>query len=232
MNAAERLECAVAAICPDLQRRVVEVQAEPDERLLWRELSCCILSSQVPYSLSVAAANAVDKEGLLYTLSIDDVADKIAAILRTPLPVDGKHRTYRFHTSKAAQLAATRHSVTKAHGTLHALVDHFTDPFVARAWFVNNAPGAGPKQTSMFLRNSGLSYDLAVLDRHVLDYMSVVGLSCGKDKNVSDLKNYHALEERLRSYAVRFGIAVGLLDWAIWIVMRVFKSTPSEQVYA
>ncbi|NTI17050.1 DNA lyase [Agrobacterium rhizogenes] len=232
MTVAERLESAVAAICPDVQRRAALTQAEPDERLLWKELSCCILSSQVPYSLSVAAADAVDKEGLLYTLPVDDVADKIAAVLRVPLPVDGKHRTYRFPTSKAAQLAATRNSVTEAHGTLHALVDHFTDPFVARAWFVKHAPGAGPKQTSMFLRNSGRSYDLAVLDRHVLEYMTIVGMYSGKQKSVSDLKTYHDYEERLRLYAGDLGIAVGLLDWAIWIVMRVFKTTLSEQVYA
>jgi N-glycosylase/DNA lyase len=84
----------------------------------------------------------------------------------------------------------------------------------------------------MFLRNSGISYDLAVLDRHVLNYMSVIGLYQGAERAISKLSQYHTQEDKLISYANRLGFAVGLLDWAIWIVMRVAGSREAERALA
>ena len=62
---AEALCRAVAAVCPDIRTRI-EAGAVSDERHLWWELSCCILSSQVPYPLAMAAADAIDERGYLY----------------------------------------------------------------------------------------------------------------------------------------------------------------------
>ena len=62
----DRLEAAVVAICPDISARVLESTKSRDERTLWHELSCCLLSSQVPYSLAVAAADAIDRNGILF----------------------------------------------------------------------------------------------------------------------------------------------------------------------
>nr|WP_259668157.1 hypothetical protein [Rhizobium lentis] len=80
----------------------------------------------------------------------------------------------------------------------------------------------------MFLRNSGVTYSLAVLDRHVLDFMKEMGLYSGPSNHISGLSAYGRYESDLRSYAERLGAAVGLLDWAIWIVMRVFKGARKE----
>jgi N-glycosylase/DNA lyase len=67
-----------------------------------------------------------------------------------------------------------------------------------------------------------------VLDRHVLDYMAAVDIYCEESGNVSRLAGYGRHEAALRSYAERIGFAVGLLDWAIWIVMRAARQIDME----
>ena len=45
---------------------------------------------------------------------------------------------------------------------------------------------------------------------------------------VSGLTGYMRREQALRSHAKDLGLSVGLMDWAIWIVMRVAKNTIAE----
>ena len=84
----------------------------------------------------------------------------------------------------------------------------------------------------MFLRNTGLTYSLAILDRHVLNYMSEVGISAHTQPYVSGMSTYLRLEQSLREHATRIGYDVGLLDWAIWIVMRADKEPNMELDFA
>ncbi|HDZ47685.1 hypothetical protein LCGC14_0108190 [marine sediment metagenome] len=217
---AEALSRAVAAVCPDIRLRIEEGVVS-DERHLWWELSCCILSSQVPYSLAIAAADAIDAQGFLYQNKKDqlDLPERLLAVLSLPLDVEGKKRSYRFPKAKAGQLASTWAAVVDTGGSLSALISR--DVNDARAWLVANACGIGPKQASMFLRNCGVTYDLAILDRHVLNYMSAQGIYSGTQASISGLSQYGRHEQRLRDHAWEMSCPVGLLDWAIWIVMRV-----------
>lgn len=221
--APERLSSAVAAICQDVQDRVARPAMQPRERELWWELSSCILSSQVPYALAVAATNAIDAEGLLLQSRRDreSLAALLTDVLRRPLPVGDRSLAYRFPVVRARHIAATRETVTAEARSLKALVDRFHDATEARAWLVANAPGVGPKQASMFLRNVGVSYDLAILDRHVLNYMSLLGIYSGANISIASLPQYRRIETALRDHADRLKCSVGILDWAIWIVMRV-----------
>ncbi|MFC0104511.1 8-oxoguanine DNA glycosylase [Sphingopyxis terrae] len=212
----DRLQGAVAALCPEIEQRVRRNERPHSERELWRELSCCLLSSQVPYDLADAAAQAIDREGLLLSGHVDPAA--IEALLSAPLDLAGRLRRYRFPVARAAQLAATHQAVIDEAGGLVSLLDSFVDAGVARRWFVTRAPGFGPKQASMFLRNVGYSYDLAVLDRHVLNYMLALGLT--QDRPPGTLTNYRRWEAQLTDHARELGYPVGLLDWAIWIVVR------------
>lgn len=217
---AEALSRAVAAVCPDIRRRIGE-GVVTDERHLWWELSCCILSSQVPYPLAMAAADAIDAKGLLHKAwgNQKDLAALLFEVLSTPLDIEGKKRSYRFPKAKAGHLASTWAAVEGTGGSLKALISR--DVNGARAWLVAHACGIGPKQASMFLRNCGATYDLAILDRHVLNYMSAQGIYSGAQASISGLSQYGRYEERLRDHAREMDCPVGLLDWAIWIVMRV-----------
>jgi len=217
---AEALSRAVAAVCPDIRLRIEEGVVS-DERHLWWELSCCILSSQVPYQLAMAAADAIDARGFLHQArgNQGDLAERLFEVLSAPLDIEGIKRSYRFPKAKAGHLASTWAAVEGTGGSLKALISR--DVNDARAWLVAHACGIGPKQASMFLRNCGVTYDLAILDRHVLNYMSAQGIYSGAQASISGLSQYGRHEERLRDHAREMDCPVGLLEWAIWIVMRV-----------
>ena len=230
-----RLERAVKAICPDIQARIDTPRLDTlDERALWWELSCCILSSQVPYGIASAAADAIARTELLLAQASDHaaLADALEDILMHRVDVDGRPVRYRFPGSRAKQLAAAHAAVYCREASLSALLQDFSDASEARQWLVKHIPGAGPKQASMFLRNTGLTYSLAILDRHVLNYMSEVGISAHTQPYVSGMSTYLRLEQSLREHATRIGYDVGLLDWAIWIVMRADKEPNMELDFA
>lgn len=218
----ELLRAAVTAICPDVETRATGAALETNECKLWNELSTCLLSSQVPYELAVAAANAIEHSGVLLEPSKSDTqrtSEAIERVLGQSFEVNGRLRLYRFKRSRSVQLARTCHAVRDGYGALGSLVAGFEGDVAAREWFLKNAPGIGPKQASMFLRNIGYSYHLAVLDRHVLNYMLAIDLDVPEQTTRRDW--YHLCEQSLKSHAETIGYRVGVVDWAIWIVMRV-----------
>ena len=225
-----QVQTAVASICPEIQLRVSSAAPVTSERALWWDLSSCILSSQVPYSLATAAADSLDHKGLLHDkVRHDQVEAPIFNVLSKPLSVKGTRRKYRFPAAKASQLATTYQRIRSEADSLATLLDSFATASEARQWLIENAPGLGPKQASMFLRNVGVSYDLAILDRHVLDYMELVGLRAPSARTVLSLPSYIDTEDLLRDHAADTRCPVGILDWAIWIVMRVVKQ-PEENL--
>ena len=227
-----RLETAVASLCPEIEDRVAISSHEFDERRLWWELSCCVTSSQVEYSLAVQAANAIIEAGLLpnHGVSIPELTAELRLVLKRPLHLDGKVRFYRFPNLRSRQIAEIYETVTSTYGSLETLISSEGDPSSTRTWLVDNAPGLGPKQASMFLRNAGVSYNLAILDRHVLRYMATLGMSDKSTTSITVLDEYQRKEDMLRKHAEKLGHSVGLLDWAIWIVMRVARKQQLEVV--
>jgi N-glycosylase/DNA lyase len=220
----ERIEKAVSCIAAEIGHDFLEApKRRVDERDLWTEMTCCVLSSQVPYDLSRAAAQRINDSGVL---CLDGprrpgvLRAKLAELLSTPLHVNGAYRRYRFPNSRADQIASGFCTVYEEFGSLGELLRCHSDARCARVWMVVHMPGVGPKQASMFLRNTAASYDLAVIDRHVLRYMYMVDLCTSPESDVTTIDKYERCEIQLQRYASSMGYPVGLLDWAIWIVMR------------
>jgi N-glycosylase/DNA lyase len=220
----ERLNDAIRAIYPDIESEVC-INSSSCETRLWWELSACILSSQVSYPLAIAMADEITRNNMLVNSKLDN--DSLYLQLRktliTPVKVGEKFMRYRFYNAKAKQLAKCCELVYQGWGSLGELLDSFSNHFEAREWLVTNMPGLGPKQASMFLRNSGISYEFAILDRHVLNYMSLLGLYEESDKFITSKKKYLYYEKLLKEYADTLNCKIGLLDWAIWVVMRVIE---------
>ncbi len=212
------LERAVLAICPEIDLRVQQrgrvTRAEDDLRA---ELACCVLSSQVPYEMASAAASRLRRRSLLHP-NAPYYARALEDALLEPLYVNASWRRYRFPRSRAGQLASTFRRLAARQDGLSGLIRVEADPEATRSLLMREVDGFGLKQASMFLRNIGLSFDLAILDRHVLRYALAVGLTGSPDRPLT-YDRYLELEERLRGYASRLRWPVGYLDWAVWIVM-------------
>jgi N-glycosylase/DNA lyase len=222
---AERIQEAVACIAGEIDNRM---RSRPktttsNEQELWTELTCCVLSSQVPYDLARAAAHRIDESGVLRksdSAEQETLKRELLELLSTPFSLNNSCRRYRFPNTRASQIAAAFCAVREESGSLAELLGRYPDMRCARSWLVANVPGVGPKQASMFLRNAAGSYDLAVLDRHVLHYMRTIELCTITNSDVTTISRYERCEAQLRRHAEFLGHAVGLLDWAIWIVMR------------
>ncbi|UCI32127.1 DNA lyase [Mesorhizobium sp. B4-1-4] len=224
---ARELTTAVCAICPEIESRIAGNSKATSERQLWWELSACLLSSQVPYVLAAEAASAIEAHGILHGGDLEgELTDQLITILRSP----GGGRSYRFPVARARQLAVTKRRIADQFGTLGSLLTMSESPDAMRHWLVETAPGLGPKQASMFLRNVGVSYELAILDRHVLDYMQLIGLRTVQSRPITTMKQYERDEESMRGHARELGFPVGILDWAIWIVMRVAKRQEEAKI--
>jgi len=145
-----RIENAVACIASEVSDRLRE-SSKPilDERDLWAELSCCILSSQVPYELAKAAAERIRETSVLCDSTYFDpgkLRARLLGLLLTPLPLNGSHRRYRFPVRGASQIAAACYTVHQAFGSLRELLNSQSDPRQARAWMAANVPGIGPNK--------------------------------------------------------------------------------------
>lgn len=220
------LQFAVDEVYRKIQFPFVDDDIEVCEQILWRELSSCILSSQVTYELAQSVAAAIEAEGVLpstYT-SWECVADDLRTVLGGTFYVGGRRCRYRFPLTKSDQIAKTWAAIKAESATLSEFLAEFDDVLSLREWMVRHAPGLGPKQSSMFLRNAGLTLDLAVLDRHVLRYMEAIDLLDEGGHHTATFRDYRTTEGVLRRHADELGYRLGLLDWAIWIVMRVAGS--------
>jgi N-glycosylase/DNA lyase len=219
-----RLEYAVSCIAAEIGARLLEAsKLRVLERDLWTELTCCVLSSQVPYEMAKAAAQRINQSGVLWRSERPDrdvLRAKLFELLFTPLHFNDSYRRYRFPSRRADQIADGFCTVYNEFGSLGQFLDRHSDAPSARAWMVTHIQGVGPKQASMFLRNGAGSYDLAIIDRYVLRYMQLIKLCGPSEFDVSTVGKYERYEIRLQQYATSMGYSVGLLDWAIWIVMR------------
>ena len=220
------LECAVKAICPHVFERIdINSNDKLNEETLWEELICCILSSQVSYEVAQAATFELVKSGLIGLTpnfsNFRKFEEDVRALLQKPLRVRDRNIRYRFPNVRAQQIVQVHKTVSKLGGSLSKIVYEVKQPQELRDYLIEILPGIGPKQASMFLRNIGISYDLAILDRHVLNYMHATNIVTNAGARSFGKREYLSTEMKLLKYAEELGYPVGCVDWAIWIVMRV-----------
>ena len=219
----KRLEKAVKALCPLIEQQVTaKIRSIWTEYDLRRELVACILGSQVRHEMAASALERLEKAQLLndswWSGSRNSFKSKVFDVLSgRKLHVQAKW-CYRFPKVRTQQLAKARDAI--AERSLSERLFEIYDPKILRQQLVKDISGLGPKQASMFLRNIGRSYDLAIIDTHVLRFMNVKNLLCRKNINISTVKAYERAERIVVNYAEELGYPVGYMDWAIWATMR------------
>ncbi len=221
---AESISRTVARLCSSIAAEAGRSTGTWSEQGLRRELVACILGSQVRNEAAAAAANNLEAAGLLgdalWTRA--DCASFEASVFGVlSARCCYGSSSYRFPKLRARQVAGTRQALS--HTSLRDRLRDDADPLKLRRRLVRDLPGIGPKQASMFLRNVGVSTDLAVLDTHVLHFASIVGLCGSPTPRTSSLAQYERIELLLVDYSKRLGHAVGHVDLAIWATMRALR---------
>lgn len=212
----EALREAVAyAACEFARRRDVTPRAM-DETVAWRELIACMVGGATRYEHAVAATDAIC--ALLptpWTLASPDwlrLRDQMSAgMLRLPTRFPREHSRY---------IAAAVDILYVRGDGLSTLLGG-QPPIAMRRNLVALLPGIGPKQASLLLLNLGVTDDLAVLDRHVLRYMTWIEV-IDSDRPPRGLREYEAAEAKFRAHAGALGHSVVDVDRAVWLTSRVW----------
>jgi len=198
-----------------------------DEEDLWHELASCILGSVVSFEQATLSFQLLYSAGLLRVprhagdLELFETSIANALAGRVVASQLSTNRCFPFPFLRARQLRQTAEVVYFGCGGLRQLLPCDVDPYFARAELVRIGCGVGPKQASLFLRNVGFE-NLAVLDRHVLQFMTVRGLVAAQIP-VRTLAQYERAEREFVRYAEGIGIPVAQLDLAVWVAVRTLK---------
>ncbi|NKC17173.1 MAG: hypothetical protein GKR94_34745 [Gammaproteobacteria bacterium] len=221
-----RIDKAVEGLCGDINACIHKVNyEETTESELAYELANCILGSGVRYEISISYASILKEQGMLfydYILDSDSSA-KLEEALSAPAESVTENLVYKRYRYPKKGANYIWHSLSRIYdefGNIRRLISFYPDPSSLRRALIKICPGIGPKQASHYLKNIGLTNDMAILDRHIMKYLEISGGESICYNNVSKIEKYEEVEERFIELARSFGFPASVVDQALWFIMR------------
>ncbi|OPY55684.1 MAG: N-glycosylase/DNA lyase [Methanosaeta sp. PtaU1.Bin055] len=180
-------------------RRIWDTGSDRD---LFAELAFCILTPQSRARICWPAIERLRGCDLLFAGCPEEILDELLNV--------------RFRERKASYIVAARNQFTRD-GCLKikSVLGGFSDPRAAREWLVDNVKGLGYKEAGHFLRNIGLGEELAILDRHILKNLFLLGV-IDEIPTTLTKKKYLEIERRMIELSQKTGIPMGHLDLLLW----------------
>lgn len=122
----------------------------------------------------------------------------------------------RFKNKKARFAVDAKNRFIK-NGKINLLkfLSKFDSIFEMRKFLVKNIKGYGYKEASHFLRNVGLVDDIAILDRHILKNLKLMGVIKYVPKTLTP-KLYCVIEKKMKEFSKKIKIPMGALDMILW----------------
>lgn len=183
-----------------IEKRLSEFEAVPTSMYFY-ELAYCLLT---PQSSALHAEKVIH---VLKELQFEEMGFDPESCLR-------EKTTYiRFHRMKARHLLEMRNQFH----VINSIVVSDQASHEKREWLVKNVIGLGYKEASHFLRNIGLGFDFAILDRHILRLLYQFKKIPVEVKSLSN-KEYMRLERVFVEFAEELAIPVAHLDLLFWSI--------------
>ncbi|MFQ6084285.1 MAG: N-glycosylase/DNA lyase [Candidatus Aminicenantia bacterium] len=99
--------------------------------------------------------------------------------------------------------------------SIKSKIGQFSDAYDTREWLIQNVKGIGYKEASHFLRNIGFGEDLAILDRHILKNLKLLGVIERIPSSLSK-RRYFEIEKKMKEFATKVNIPMSRLDLVLW----------------
>lgn len=220
---------AIREVCFALEQkrhRPLSCWTSMTEDDLWRELVACILGSRVRFEVAHSAVERMEKRRLFCEPRRSSRFGQYEQDVMEALyerDASGEPKRYPFFRIRANQVRRAAERLYESGDTLRSFLEGSRDIRDARRRLAMEVSGLGPKQASLFLRNIGYTTHVAVLDIHVLTYMSWVGLTETLMTSIPTVRKYEALEDAFIEHAYSFGYTPDRFDLAVWVVVRVAK---------
>lgn len=170
---------------------------------IFKEFIFCLLTPQSKAKVCFEAVLNLEKKGILYKES-------------DYLSISKELKGVRFKNIKAKYIIENREKFLEGENFL--IIDkllEFDSPFTARDYLVKNVKGYGLKESSHFLRNIGYSFELSILDRHILKNLFKEGIIEEIPKSLNRTK-YLEIEKKFRDFSKKVNIPMQNLDLFFW----------------
>jgi N-glycosylase/DNA lyase len=198
----EALMQLYSPIKPQIEARLMDFrhiwETASDEEL-FLELVFCLLTPQSKAKTCWKAVQQLDRKCMIAEAEPARISEELVGV--------------RFHQRKGEYICLARNLFSSR--SLRATLAEFAGPADAREWLVENVKGLGYKEASHFLRNIGLGEDLAILDRHILKNLGLLGVI--KEVPTSPTKRiYLEIERKMTAFSKEAKIPMGHLDLLLW----------------
>ena len=178
-----------------------EVMSQDNKRI-FAELCFCILTPQSRAEICYYVINKLEQSNVLFNGNAKQIASLLKGV--------------RFPRNKAKYIIEARKFFTENNELrIKEKIRQFNDVFALREWLIKNVKGIGMKEASHFIRNIGLSTDLAILDRHILKNLKELNVINEIPKTITK-RRYVEIEEKMRALAKSLDITLAELDLIFW----------------
>lgn len=182
----------------DIQNRKQEfLKNKEDKQKIFKELCFCLLT---PQSKAISCWQAVEE---IFNKGFPKCDKKIVQEV-----LKSKVRFYRNKSEYLYQLA-------KKIDFIYKIINTNLEPQILREILVREIKGLGLKEASHFLRNIGYSFDLAILDRHILKNLKELRVIKTIPKSLTT-KKYLDIEQKFINFSKKIKIPLVDLDLLFW----------------
>jgi len=165
------------------------------------ELAFCIFTPQSSARQCWKAVTNLLNKKMLFNASAAEISEEINIV--------------RFRNNKARYLVEAREKFWDGELNIREELNKRKSGIEKRKWLQDNVKGMGLKECSHFLRNTGFEKNLAILDRHILKNMVLLGIIDEFPKSLSS-KKYELIEKKLNEFADKYNIPMSHLDFVLW----------------
>lgn len=184
------------------ERHFESVWKKGSEQEIFAELAFCLFTPQSKAEFCWKAVCALADKGMLFKSSAAEIADTISAV--------------RFRRNKSAFLVKAREQfMPKGKLEIKKVLASFKDIYELRLWLIKNIKGIGFKEAGHFLRNIGLSKELAILDRHILKNLLLFGAIKEIPASLTP-SVYTKIEKQTLAFAKKISVPPSHLDMVFW----------------
>ncbi|MBI4654985.1 MAG: N-glycosylase/DNA lyase [Nitrospirae bacterium] len=173
-----------------------------DDDEVFGELAFCILTPQSKAKICWDAILRLRESGLLLKGDYKQIERKLLGV--------------RFKNKKAEYIVGARRLFTNnGKLSIKPIIKRHNNVLKCREWIVKNIKGIGYKEASHFLRNIGFGEEIAILDRHILKNLKLLGVIEHIPQSLSK-KTYLQIEESMKQFARQIEIPLSHLDLLFW----------------
>lgn len=193
-----------SSIKPQIETRLRDfkkIWKKGSDNELFIELAFCIFTPQSGARVCWKAVSNLIEKDLLFNGNFQELRDECNIV--------------RFRNNKSRYLIEAREKFVFGERPLRSYLNDNKTVYEKREWIVKNVKGIGYKEASHFLRNVGFGDNIAILDRHILRNMNLLGLIKEIPKSITQ-KNYISLENSLKEFSEEVAIPLCHLDFVLW----------------